>query len=99
MPEDTPDFLTISHLEKAEVLCRLYNAARPSPVFGAEAMSLADAEDLVTRCLNFQILDGRALKIHLSGPLLDPREYDLANGPGAAKKALAGGLKTAQLDF
>jgi hypothetical protein len=85
--------LDISTFDRAEVLARLYNAAKPQglgflpfdpkPMTTEEAKAYLDAGQ--TR---FDYLNGRVMKVNLSSPNLDNRLYDRDNGEGAAAEAL-----------
>lgn len=78
---------------KAEVLAALYNASHPqglgflhfSPPY---PMSIEQAEALLAKGAYFDYLQGRVMKVDLSGDELDPRLYDRDNGAGAAQRAI-----------
>ena len=85
--------IPISHLDPAEVLIALYNAA-----FGdGYKVSLRVDTHPLTPKLAREVLDGgaqleevggRTLRIDLSGPELDPTAFDRHNGLGSARKAI-----------
>lgn len=88
--------LNISHLSRAEVLDKLYNASQPLGMgflhYTPELMSVTEAQTLLDQLKNeayFDYLKGRVMKINLNDPCrLDPRLYDRDNGEGAAARAL-----------
>lgn len=85
--------IDISKMNKAEVLSKLYNAAKPqgmgflhydpTPMTVKEAQEYLDAGQLC-----FDYLKGRVMKVNLSGDELDPWLYDRDNGKGAAEAAI-----------
>lgn len=87
------DEIDITGMDKAEVLAKLYNAARaqgmgllhydPQPMTADEAQKILDAGHKY-----FDYLKGRVMKVRLGGDTLDPRLYDRDNGKGAAARAL-----------
>lgn len=83
-------------LNKAQILCALYNAAIPAA--DKTPLSLEDAKSLIvgmeampTRRMYVESLRGRVLNIDLTNAThgdLDVSRYDRVNGAGAAKNAL-----------
>ncbi len=86
--------IDLSKKDKAEVLVKLYNASKPQGMgllhYKAKDMTKQEAQTLLDQGQSyFDYLNGRVLKIDLSGDTLDPWLYDRDNGQGAAEKALA----------
>ena len=81
-------------LTKAEVLCALYNSAKQQGLGlfqRSESMTIAQAEKLIGQTTNFDYLNGRVLKVDLSGDKgFDEWLYDRDNGKGSAQRALDG---------
>ena len=91
------DAIHIYGLDKAEILRRLYNAARPQGAgflhYTPEDMTIEEARKYLEEnapYTRFDYLGGRVMKVDVGGDELDPRLYDRDNGPGAAAAALAG---------
>lgn len=85
--------IDIKNINKAEVLAKLYNAARPHGMgfihFDPKCMSIEEAQSALDSGLTyFDYVKGRVLKIDLSGNELDPWLYDRCNGQGAMAAAL-----------
>ncbi len=84
--------IDISKMNKAEVLMKLYNAARPLGLghlhYTPDDMTIEEAHELLKEQTYFDYLNGRVMKVDLSGDILDTWLYDRDNGPGAAKRAL-----------
>jgi hypothetical protein len=89
--------IDITNKPKHKILAALHNAAR-SQGFGlfnpngAHDMSDADAQQIIEQRrgnLCFDYLNGRVLKVDLSGTEFDPCLYDRDNGQGAAARAIA----------
>lgn len=86
--------IDISKLSKAEVLRRLYNRSGPQGMgivhYKPEPMTLEQAQVIVDKVpsLYFDYVQGRVMKVDLSGDQLNPRLYDRDNGEGAAAAAL-----------
>lgn len=88
-----PEEIDISGMDKAEVLAKLYNAARPQGMgflhYTAQDMTAEEAKELLSDGrAYFDYLKGRVMKVNLSGDLLCPVLYDRDNGEGAARRAL-----------
>jgi len=74
---------------KAHVLASLYNASKPQGLgflnYTPGRMTVKNAQKYIdTNGLTFDYLQGRVLKIDLSGDEFDPWLYDRDNGQGAA---------------
>jgi len=88
--------VNISHLSKAEVLRRLYNASHPLGMgylhFTPEDMTLEEAEDIIenmdSKKLYFDYLNGRVMKVNITGDSVDPWGYDRDHGEGALEKLI-----------
>lgn len=84
--------INLSGLDKAAVLAALYNASRPQGMgfmhYDPAPMSVEQARLLLTETTDFDYLQGRVMKINLSGDELDPWGYDRDNGEGAARMAI-----------
>ena len=84
--------IDISKLDKADVLCALYNNSKPLGLgiihFTPEDMEKSEAEILVNKYTYFDYLKGRIMKVDITGDELDPRLYDRDNGEGATQRAI-----------
>jgi hypothetical protein len=85
--------LKIANLDKAEVLVALYNAAKAQGrgFLSHKQDSVFDKEkatQLLSKATYFDYLDGKPLKIDLSGDELDTFLYNRNNGVDAAENAL-----------
>lgn len=84
--------IDISKMNKAEVLAKLYNASKPLGRgiihYDPAPMTTEQAQKLLNQDTYFDYLQGRVMKIDLSGDMLDPRLYDRDNGQGAASHVL-----------
>lgn len=75
--------IDISGISKANILSELYNSARS---LEGKLMSIEEAEKHIEKeGLEFDYLNGRAIKANLSGDKFDPYLYDRDNGEGVAK--------------
>lgn len=86
--------INIEGLDKAEILIALYNNARTqgigkSPLRVEESMSRETALRLLQSRDYFDYIDGRVLKVDLSGNVLDPWLYDRDNGKEVAERIIA----------
>lgn len=87
--------IDISQLDKAAVLAALYNSAKPQGMgilhYMPEDMTHEQAAALLASRNHpyFDYVQGRVMKVDLSGDSLDTYLYDRDNGPGAARAALA----------
>lgn len=85
--------ISIAGLDKAAVLAALYNAAKPLGLgwmhYDPTPMSIDLAREILKSGQTyFDYLQGRVMKVDLSGDEFDSRLYDLDNGEGAAERAL-----------
>ncbi len=87
-----PETINIAGISKAKILAALYNNARVQGLGILQAipgnMSVAEAEDRLSDSSYFDYVNGRVLKINLSGDGLRTALYDRDNGNGAARRAL-----------
>ena len=88
--------INISKMNKCEVLAKLFNASKAQGMGFLQAghdqpMSVQEAEKHLDDAGDgrFDYLNGRVMKVDVSGDSLDPRRYDRDNGEGAAERALA----------
>lgn len=84
--------INISKMSKAIVLMALYNASKMqgNSFLGGDGstMSEAEATERLKSQTSFDYLNGKVMKIDLSGDLLETWLYDRDNGDGAALKAI-----------
>ena len=82
-------------MNKAEVLAKLFNSSKQQGMGflqteGTTDMSVQSAQTHIDSGQTyFDYLNGRVMKVDLSGDELDPFLYDRDNGTGAAEAALA----------
>lgn len=86
--------ISITGLDKADVLAALYNASRPQGMgfmhYDPKPMTRDEAATLLAETTYFDYLKGRVMKLNLSKPdSFDEWGYDRDNGPGAAERALS----------
>ena len=86
--------IDISGLDKARLLQVLYNASRPLGLgffTGCSPMTLEQAKEEIKSSANlyFDYVNGRVIKMNLSGDTTDSYCYDRDNGPGVAAKVVA----------
>lgn len=87
--------IDISKLDKAEVLAALYNRARTQGMgvlhYTPVDMPIETARELTAmgKHLYFDYVNGRVMKVNLSGDEFNPALYDRDNGEGAAASVLA----------
>lgn len=86
--------IDISGIDKAELLAALYNRARPQGLgflhYTPEPMNVDEARQLLKSSDGyFDYLQGRVMKVDLSGDELTTWLYDRDNGEGAAATAIA----------
>jgi hypothetical protein len=90
--------ISITGLDKAEVLMALYNRARPQRMgflhYTPTPLAKEEAQQLLAGSNYFDYLNGRVMKVSLEGDELDPRLYDRDNGSGAAAEVIAELRKT-----
>ncbi len=85
--------IDISRMNKADVLRALYNHAKAQGtgilIADREDMPYEEAKALLDNGQTyFDYVNGRVMKVDLSGDVLDPFLYDRDNGPDAANNAL-----------
>jgi hypothetical protein len=77
---------------KAEVLAKLYNAARAQGLwvfhYTPKDMTIEEAEELLKTQTYFDYLNGRVMKVNLSKDEMFEGLYDRDNGQGAALRAI-----------
>jgi hypothetical protein len=85
--------VNISKLDKADVLAALYNASIPLGLgilhYNPKPMTHGEAETLLRGQTYFDYVQGRVMKIDLSGDELDTYLYDRDNGQGAAVRVIS----------
>ena len=88
--------IDISKMNKCEVLAKLFNASKAQGMGFLQPghdqqMSLQQAEKYLDDSGSgyFDYLNGRVMKVDISGDSLNPGLYDRDNGSGAAARALA----------
>lgn len=94
-----PPEVDITGLDKAEVLCALYEVAKPlgfghlhykpGPMPIDRARELIEAHSLADGRMMFDYVAGRVLKVDLGGDTFKPWLFDRDNGKGAAAAAIA----------
>ena len=87
--------INISKMNKCEVVAKLFNASKAQGMGfmhsgSMREMSLIEAEEHLDNAGDgyFDYLNGRVMKVNVSGDELNPRLYDRDNGEGAAARAL-----------
>ncbi len=85
--------MDISKLSKAKVLADLFNAALPQGLGFLQyephhIMTELEAAELLKTQTYFDYLEGRAMKVNLSGNDLNTHLYNRDNGHNAAENAL-----------
>ena len=84
--------MDITGLDKAEVLAALFNAARPQGKgllkYDPKPMSADEARKLSPNAGYVDYLQGRVMKIDISGDEVDTWLYNRDNGEGAAETAI-----------
>jgi len=88
------DLISLEGLDKAEVFAALYNGARAQGLgflhYDSEPMTAETAQQRFgDEWGYFDYVDGRVMKVDLSGDELNPWEYDRDNGQGAAAVIIA----------
>ncbi|MBA7541333.1 hypothetical protein ES705_33644 [subsurface metagenome] len=85
--------ISLIGLDKAEVLAALYNASKPQGMgffhSDSKPMTSKEAGVLLKQTTDFDYVQGRIMKVNLSGDTFDPWLYDRDNGQGAAEEAIA----------
>lgn len=84
--------ISLVGLDKAAVLAALYNASKPQGMgfmhYDPKPMTTEEAAALLKQTTRFDYLQGRVMKIDLSGGTLDPWGYDRDNGRGAVQRVI-----------
>ena len=91
--------IDITGVDKALLLAGLFNSSKsPGMGFfskGANTEMTAEAaqnhinnQERTTGKLKFDYLDGRYMKVDISGDELDPSQYDSVNGAGATRRVV-----------
>ena len=90
--------MDISGLDKAKVLCALYNHAQPQGLgflhYNPAPLSEDEATELLKETTYFDYLKGRVMKVDLSKDELRTGLYNRDNGAGAAECALQSLIET-----
>lgn len=99
----TNDKISLKDLDKAEVLAVLYNASKPQGMgfmrYDPKPMTREEAQKLLdTKQTYFDYLNGRVMKVDLSGEELSVWGYDRDNGSGAAERAISSLRSTGKAD-
>lgn len=86
--------ISIADLDKAALLAALYNGSKPQGFgflqFSDESMSVEEAQSILNKGQTyFDYLQGRVMKIDLSGDEVDPWGYDRDNGAGAVQQIVS----------
>ena len=83
----------IVDLDKAEVLAALFNGAQTQGAgfmqHSDKPMTASDARPLIEKYTYFDYVQGRVMKVDLSGDCFDPEGYDRDNGQGAAERTIS----------
>lgn len=93
------EMISLKGLDKAEVLAALYNCASSLGLASLSRISKPMTAEMAQKILDggvtyFDYLQGRVMKIDLSGNELDPWLFDRDNGVGAAERAISTVRKT-----
>ncbi len=84
--------IDISKMDKAEILTKLYNNSHPLGMgilhYNPAPMKIEEARDILKNQTYFDYLNGRIMKIDLSGDKLRTDLYNRDNGINAAELAL-----------
>lgn len=85
--------MDISNLPKPKVLAALFNAAKPLGLgflhhCPEHAMDETEAAELLAVDTYFDYLEGRLMKVNLSGDELNTWNYNHDNGENAAENAI-----------
>ena len=87
------NMVSIKGLDKAEVLCALYDRARPLGMgllhYNPQPMTRAEAMDLLSKTQYFDYVRGRVMKVNLSNDEFDTWLFDRDNGDGAAESVIS----------
>jgi hypothetical protein len=98
MRNEENNYIDITGLDKAELLAALYNNAKPRGLgfihANASTMTKEKAKEYIAQkesngwSLNFDYLEGRALKIDITKDKIFIKQYDNYNGDGLAKQTI-----------
>lgn len=97
--------IDITGIDKATLVAALFNNSKPLGLgfFSAKnnsEMTKESAQKYLDKGQTyFDYLEGRVMKIDVSGNQMDPQMYDRDNGNGAANKVVEGIKKGLSLDF
>lgn len=84
--------IDLTKYDKADVLIALYENSKAQGLgflnFTPAPMTKEQANELLKDNQYFDYLQGRVMKVDLSGNELDPHLYDRDNGDGAAQAAI-----------
>jgi hypothetical protein len=85
--------INIEGLNKAEILAALWNKSKTQGISflannGSNYMTKEQAEEHLKEDTYFDYLNGRVMKVDLSGNEFNPALYDRDNGQGSALKAI-----------
>ena len=85
--------MDIKGISKAKILAALYNNSSPQGMGWLQAtpedMTEAEAQELLDQGETyFDYLNGRVMKVNLSGDDLSPNLYDRDNGEGACERVV-----------
>jgi hypothetical protein len=95
--------ISIAGLNKADVLAALHNNAKMHGrgilhASGSGPMTREQAAAYLAQRADFDYLQGRVMKLDLSGEEFDPRLYDRDNGAGKAARVVAHLRKTGSIE-
>ena len=99
--------INIEGLEKAKLLQGLFNSAKPvglgfyDPASNKE-MSYEEAKNIIDKAkgrLYFDYLNGRKMKINISGDEINSSEYDESSGSGTALMVVTALRKNMEVGF
>lgn len=85
----------ITGIEKSVLLAALFNASKPLGYgalhFNAKPMTAEEAQEIINeQGFRFDYLNGRVMKINISGDTVNVWGYDRDNGTGAVKSIVEG---------
>lgn len=77
--------MDITGIDKAEILCALFNMAGPQGLgwlhYTGKPLSLEDAREVLRNYSYVDYLRGRVIKVNFTGNWLDLRLFERDNGP------------------